>query len=385
MKIAFDAYPIASPQLSGVGMHAWQIARNLCAREDLSCELLLYDFLRRRGSAKILRERIPHTPIRQCNLLPYGIYVELWDFLPVLRPDLLFRTGADIYHFFNFVVPPRVKGYVVNTVHDLVYLTYPQTMQKANFRRLHKHLARSCQNSDIIIAVSENGKRELIELMGIDKAKIRVVSNGVDLGRFHSDIPPEEVVAFRQRHGLPADYFLYIGTLEPRKNIPNLLRAYAAGQPRFGGCKLVLAGAKGWEYKEIFKLVEELHLQNEVVFTGYLPSAELAYLYAGAQAFLFPSYYEGFGMPPLEAMACGVPVMTSNRSSLPEVVGDSGILVEPEDLGQMANAMERLLTDTELHQTCRERGIARAGQFTWERSADAVFQIYQELMGERKD
>ena len=385
MKIAFDAYPIASSQLSGVGMHAWQIAQRLCARGELSCELLLYDFLRRRGSAKLLRERIPNTPIRQCNLLPYGIYVELWDILPALRPDLLFHTGADIYHFFNFVVPPRVEGYVVNTVHDLVYVTYPQTMQKANYRRLHNHLARSCRDSDIIIAVSENGKRELIELMGIDQNKIRVVPNGVDLERFRPNIPPEEVAAFRQRHGLPADYFLYIGTLEPRKNIPNLLRAYAAGRPRFAGCKLVLAGAKGWEYKEIFSLVEELHLQNEVVFTGYLPSAELAYLYAGARAFLFPSFYEGFGMPPLEAMACGVPVMASNRSSLPEVVGDAGLLVEPEELEQMANAMERLLIDTELRQTCRERGIERAGRFTWERSADAVLQIYQKLTGERKD
>ena len=211
MKIAFDAYPIASPRLSGVGVHALSLASRLCQREELDCTLLLYDFLKRRGSEKVLQERIPNTKIVQNNWLPYGVYVELWNRFPKLSMNQLFGTKADINHFFNFVVPPRVSGTVINTVHDLVYLNYPETMEKRNYRRLKQHLKRSCHQADLIITVSETGKKELIEQMNLPKEKIRVVYNGVDLQRFR---PVKERVL-----GLPEHYFLYVGTLEPRKNL----------------------------------------------------------------------------------------------------------------------------------------------------------------------
>lgn len=371
VKIAFDAYPIAAPRLSGVGVHAMEIASRLCRRKELDCTLLLYDFLKRKGSGNILKERIPNTKVVQNNLLPYGLYVELWDRFPNLGLEQVFGVTADISHFFNFVIPPRPVGKVVNTVHDLVYLNFPETMEKRNYRRLCNHLKRSCQEADIVITVSHTIKQEIADQMGIPKEKIRVVYNGVDQKRFHPNAG--------RLASMPEHYFLYLGTLEPRKNLTGLLEAYQLGKKRFDGCKLVLGGAKGWEYNEIFQKVRELGLENDVVFPGYLPAERLPALYAGADAFVFPSFYEGFGIPPLEAMACGTPVITSCCSSLPEVAGDAAVLVNPYHREELAAAMERVLTDEILRKTCICRGLERVKKFTWEKAADDVFQIYKEL------
>ena len=154
---------------------------------------------------------------------------------------------------------------------------------------------------------------------------------------------------------------------------------YKIAKPNIGDCKLVLGGARGWEYTKIFETVTEYGLEQDVVFPGYLPAEDLPKLYSGAKAFVFPSLYEGFGIPPLEAMACGVPVITSDCSCLPEVTGSAAVLVNPKDSEQLADAMERILTDTDLRETCMRRGLERVKQFTWEQAADKVFEIYKEL------
>lgn len=370
MKIAFDAYPIASPKLSGVGVHALEIASRMCACAELDCVLLLYDFLKRRHSERILRERIPDTGILQNPFLPYGVYVELWNLVPQLGLKQVFGETADIYHFFNFVCPPNVPGKIINTVHDLVYLKFPETMEKRNFRRLKMHLKRSCDQSDLIITVSETVKRELTELLNLPEEKIRVVYNGVDGSRFRPDAG--------RLTGMPEHYFLSLGTLEPRKNLLGLLEAYRIAKPDVGDCKLVIGGAKGWEYTVLFEKVKEYGLESDVIFPGYLPADDLPKLYAGAQAFVFPSLYEGFGIPPLEAMSCGVPVIASDCSCIPEITGDAALLVTPKNAEELAGAMKRMLTDTELRNRCVARGLERAKQFTWERAAKRVLEIYQE-------
>lgn len=371
LKIAFDAYPIASPRLSGVGVHAMELTSRLCQKEELDCTLLLYDFLKRRGSEAILRERIPETEIKQNNLLPYGIYVELWNVFPKLGLEQVFGTKSEITHFFNFVVPPKGTGKIVNTVHDLVCLNFPETMEKRNYRRLQMHLNRSCQDADVIITVSETIKQELIDQMNLPKEKIRVVYNGVDQARFHP-------VAERLQ-GLPDHYFLYLGTLEPRKNLLGLLEGYRIAKPHIGDCKLVIGGAKGWEYSAIFETVKTYGLEQDVVFPGYLPFEDLPKLYSGAQAFVFPSFYEGFGIPPLEAMACGVPVITSDCSCLPEITGEAAIHVNPKDGEALGSAMEQILTDSALRNTCITGGLEHVKQFTWDKAADKVLEIYKEL------
>ena len=371
IKIAFDAYPIAAHRLSGIGTHARELTQRLCQRPELDCTLLLYDFLNRRGSRKLLQERIPNAKIVQNPWLPYGVYVELWPHFPWLGWEQVFGIKADISHFFNFIIPPKATGRVINTVHDLVHLNYPETMEKSNLRRLSRNLNRSCRDADLIVTVSWAVRQEMIEKLGLPGDKIRVVPNGVDLTRFC----PEGT----RLSQLPEHYFLYLGTLEPRKNLIGLLHAYKIGKSRFDDCKLVLGGAKGWEYDAIFDQVKQLGLEEDVIFPGYLPYEHLPALYRGAQAFLFPSFYEGFGIPPLEAMACGVPVITSDCAALTEVTENAAVHIDPNQPEALADAMERILTDSELRTLSIARGLERAKAFTWDRAAEKTAQIYREL------
>ena len=180
------------------------------------------------------------------------------------------------------------------------------------------------------------------------------------------------------RYGLtPGRYLLYLGVLEPRKNVPHLLDAYARIAARFPDVPLVIAGKKGWFYEAIFEKVKALKLEAQVRFPGYVPDADLPRLYGGARAFVYPSRYEGFGLPVLEAMQCGVPTITSNVSSMPEVAGEAALLVSPDDCGGLADAMTRLLTDDALAQDLSRRGLAQARQFTWERCARETRAVYQ--------
>ena len=246
-----------------------------------------------------------------------------------------------------------------------------------------------CQRADVILTVSEFSRQEIHHYLGIPLEKIHVVYNGVDPEQYHPDYREGRIQEVKAKYNIPGSYILYLGTLEPRKNIETLIRAYqrllTAGPSRFGQPpsafpKLVLAGKKGWLYDSIFQLVKEFHLENQVIFTGYVDESDAAPLLCGARMFVFPSLYEGFGIPPLEAMACGTPVIVSDCASLPEVVGDAGLLVPPTDIEKLAESMNRLLKDDQLHAALREVGLKRAGQFTWKASAKKLVQIYR-MMG----
>ena len=379
MKVAFDAYPIAGEKLSGIGYHALHLTKILCEKyRDIDPVLLLYDFLKRHKSNQVLQDRLGFDKILERNCLPFGIYVELWKTLPALTLDRLFCVEADIYHFFNFVVPPLKKGKVVNTVHDLVYYYYPETMEKRNYRRLKNHLQDSVKRSDIILTVSNAVKREIVQELDVPADQVRVVHNGVDYDRFSKEIPSCEIERFKAENHLPKHYFLYLGTLEPRKNVPLIIKAFAMGKDKMDGCKLVIAGHKGCEFTEIFELVKQYKLEKDIVFPGYV--SDIPKIMKGAEGFVFPSLYEGFGMPPLEAMAAGVPVITSDIPSLSEVVGDAAIKIGVQEAEALSEAMLTLLTDSALRQQLIIKGTERAKSFTWEQSADMIYQIYRELI-----
>lgn len=379
MKVAFDAYPIAGEKLSGIGYHALHLTKILCEKyHDIDPVLLLYDFLKRHKSNQVLQDRLGFDKIRERNCLPFGIYVELWKLLPALTLDRLFSVEADIYHFFNFVVPPLKKGKIVNTVHDLVYYYYPETMEKLNYRRLRNHLEDSVKRSDIVLTVSNAVKKEIEQELQIPPEQVRVVHNGVDYNRFAKEVPKVELTRFKAENHLPEHYFLYLGTLEPRKNVPLIIKAFAMGKDKMDGCKLVIAGHKGWEFAEIFDLVKHNKLENDIVFPGYV--THIPKIMKGAEGFVFPSLYEGFGMPALEAMAAGVPVITSDIPSLSEVVGGAAIKVGVQEAEELSKAMLALLTDSALRQQLISKGKKRAREFTWEKSADIIHQIYRELI-----
>jgi len=205
---------------------------------------------------------------------------------------------------------------------------------------------------------------------------------GVDLQKFHPCTEPERIPEVKASLGIEGDYFLYLGTIEPRKNLERLITAYSALVKKLGASspKLVLAGGKGWLYDGIFARVERLGLQDKVIFTKYVPSEDMNPLMCGALAFVFPSLYEGFGMPPLEAMACGVPVLASGEASLPEVTGDCAVVCDAYSAKSIAQGLYRLCTDEKLRKELSAKGLERAKMFTWERSAEMLYDIYAELM-----
>ncbi len=301
-----------------------------------------------------------------------------WEQL--LAPLLIRRIHADVFHGVLNVLPIVCPTPGVVTVHDLAFIRFPQTFRAYNRTYLDFATRLSVRHAARILAVSEHTKREVVGLLGVPAERVVVTPNAV---RAHFRPPaPSALAAFRAAKGLPERFVLYVGTLEPRKNLTTLLEAYAEVARRHD-VPLLVGGGKGWLYDAVFQRLDELGLRERVRFVGYIEEEELPLWYAAATVFVFPSIYEGFGMPPLEAMACGTPVITSNSSSLPEVVGDAGLLVSPHDPGGFAAAIERVLTDAALHHELRVRGLARAQIFDWRVTAERTLAAYEAAAGGR--
>jgi glycosyltransferase involved in cell wall biosynthesis len=299
-----------------------------------------------------------------------------WEMLQV-PPDLLFVP--------SHVLPLVTPRLTVVTVHDLGYHYFPRAhtlFQNLYLRWSTRYNARTATR---VLADSEATRHDLVRHYGTDPDKVHVVYPGRN-EELAPITDPEILAGVRGRYGLRQDYFLYVGTLQPRKNLVRLVRAYAGllGAPEWGAGalvappQLVLAGRKGWLYESILAEVRRLGLTGHVAFTGYVPDADLAPLLSGARAFLFPSLYEGFGFPVLEAMACGTPVACSNVSSLPEVAGNAALQVDPTDVDGLTEAMARLLGDEGLRQTLVERGFRQIQHFSWQRCAREVMQVFEE-------
>lgn len=295
-----------------------------------------------------------------------------------------FRRERDVTHFCNYVIPFGVKGKKIVTVHDLAFREYPETVRGRTMLMLKRNLKRSIRQADAIVTDSEFTKSEILRYYDVREESLHVVPCGVDMTQYHSDYSREQIECAKKRYNIEGCYFLYLGTLEPRKNLRGLLLAYKkfyetrkeTGKeiPR-----LVLAGGKGWMYADIFQTAEEISLRDHVIFTGYVHEEDKAPLMCGAAMFCFPSFYEGFGMPPLEAMACGTPVLTSDNSSLAEVTGDAAVHVDPYDLEQMAEKMAELCDDSELRQECRERGVKQAAKYSWESAVEKLERVYESI------
>jgi glycosyltransferase involved in cell wall biosynthesis len=314
-----------------------------------------------------LQGRTPWLPLRRPSQRI------LWEH--AVFPFLLWKDRVDLLHAPMNVAPWWTPCPVVVTIVDLAYMRYPYVHPRGRRLYLTAFTRLTVRRARAVIAISDYTREEVVRLLGVPRERIHVTHLGVD-GDFRP-LPPDQVEAFRRQRGLPERYLLYLGNLEPRKNLPRLVQAYA----RTGlDIPLVLAGAKGWSYSELFRTVESLDLAGQVLFPGFVPREELPLWYNGATAFLYPSLYEGFGLPPLEAMACGTPVLVSNTSSLPEVVGEAGILVPPDDVEAMAGALQRLVQDTGLRARLRQQGLERTRLFTWERMAQQTVALYQRVL-----
>lgn len=287
------------------------------------------------------------------------------------------RERLDLWHGPVNVLPLALPCPGVVTVHDVAFLALPEAFQPFKRRYLAASTRASCQRAERVIAVSRHTKAELVARLGIPETKIEVIHNGVT-AEFR-ELDAGAVTRFRQEQRLPEQSIVFVGTLEPRKNLAGLLRAFARISTETDAT-LVVIGGRGWLYDETLALVSQLGLDGRVRFEGHVDSCELPLWYNAARVVVYPSLYEGFGLPPLEALACGAAVLTSNSSALPEVVGDAALTVDVRDDGELADALLRLLHDEQLRAVLRGRGPRQAARFSWDRTADATRQVYEQVL-----
>ncbi len=381
MNIAFDAVPLISDRMTGIG---WCEAGQTTAMARLFPDnKYSYNFFSRKDDHIKLERIAPFAGDSiSTNLVHFSgyIYRAASTFIPVPY-SRFFGKNSDITHFFNYIVPPGVHGKTVVTVHDMVYKAFPETVRARTKYMLNSGLKSSMKRADMIVTDSEFSRSEILKYFPQHEKKLRVVPCGVDLNKFRPCSEPERIPAVKKSLDIEGEYFLYLGTIEPRKNLERLISAYHIFSQRTGSDtpKLVLAGGKGWLYDSIFRKVTDLGLSDKVLFTKYVPSEDMNPLMCGALAFVFPSIYEGFGMPPLEAMACGVPVLASDAASLPEVTGDCAVICDAYSEESIAEGLDKLWNDSELRSDLSIRGRDRAAEFSWDKSAEILYNVYKEL------
>lgn len=379
MNIQFDALPLISDRMTGIG---WCEAGQTTAMARMHPEdNFMYNFFSRKDDHIKLERLAPFLADIKPNIAHFSIlvYRTLSTFIP-LPYCLFFGKNADVTHFFNYIAPPFVHGKTVITVHDMVYKAFPETVKWRTKLMLDMGLKQSIRRADIIVTDSEFSKSEIVKYFPHHRKKIRVVPCGVDLQKFRPCEDSEKMRQVKKSLGISGEYFLYLGTIEPRKNLERLIMAYYVLAKKLKNPpKLVLAGGKGWLYDSIFRRVKELKLTKQVIFTEYVPSEDITALMCGALAFVFPSIYEGFGMPPLEAMACGVPVLCSDCASLPEVVGDCAVVCDAYSVKSIAKGLYKLYSDEKLRKDLSVKGLQRARLFSWEKSAEKLYNIYKEI------
>ncbi len=296
-----------------------------------------------------------------------------------ILPVLAARLRLDLIHGFVHTLPLPIRMPGVVTVHDLSFMRYPQAFRPANRFYLRHMAALSCRRARHIIAVSQATRRDIQRYFHIPAERISVIYNGVDA--VYRPLPPGDVAAYARQAGWPRRFILTVGTLEPRKNHLGLLDAYARyRQMSDDPLPLLIGGGKGWYYDTIFARVQELSLDRYVHFLGFVPLDMLPWLYNSATLFVYPSLYEGFGLPLAEAMACGVPCITSTRSSLPEVAGDAALCVAPDRPDELATAMHAVLGSPAKQAAMRQAGLSHSAQFRWHSTADATVQVYHHVL-----
>jgi len=370
MKVCVDIQSTIARQ-AGVGRYAARLAGTLPAlsAED-ELQFFCFDF-RGRG----MPAAAGGAPVRRIRWCPGRLASLAWKTIG-WPPFDAFAGPADVYHFPNFILPPLRKGRSAVTIHDLAFMRFPESIEEKNLRHLSARIRDTVQRADAIITVSEFSAQEICDLLHADRSRVFPIHHGID-GRFRAP-PAEDMAKHRRELGRDRPYLLTLGTLEPRKNIAFLIEVFEA-LTDFDG-QLVIAGMPGWKYEPILRRMESSSRKRDIVYLRYVDEAHLPALYAGAEVFVLPSLYEGFGFPPLEAMACGTPVVCSGGGSLPEVVSDAGEIVRDYDVEHWAARIRTVLTDTERRAALVEAGTRRARSFTWEEAARKTWQVYRSLV-----
>lgn len=368
VRIAIDARKLRD---YGIGTYVRNLLRHL-SRIDQTTEYVLLCRGADCAAVEQLGDNFRAVPE---SARPYSIREQL------RIPLDLRREGIDLFHAPHYVLPPLIPCKSVVTIHDCIHLRFPQYLpNRLAYAYARSSLWIATHRSNRVLTVSEASKRDILRYFSIPENKIDVIYNAID-ERYGEAPSPDEVLRVRERYQLNDPFVLYAGNIKPHKNLERLIEAF--NTLRRGGLdtvKLVIIGDEISKYAALRRAVHKYKLHKHVRFFGFVPDKTLAVLYRLASVFVFPSLYEGFGLPPLEAMASGTPVITSNVSSLPEVVGDAALLIDPYEPDAIAEAMRRVLTEPALREDLRQRGLQRVKEFSWDRSVRRVHEIYQEVL-----
>ena len=365
MILGYDATTLVG-RISGVGYYTQRLLQSLSAGaggKDIDRVLVLSN----RDVAVAENERVripkgPQFPIR-------SVWMQLH------LPLLLRRLRPDLVHYTNYLAPVVGDAPYVVSFHDMTLLLFPH-LHTAKKRLLTASLIpRVARRASLILAPSEASRRDVIRLLGVDPARVRMIPYAAPDDFRPAAAGPEALAEY----GVAPPYLLYVGTLEPRKNLPRTLRAFARVAASHPDARLVLVGQRGWDYEDVLREAQTPALRDRVLMLGYVREEHLPLLYTHATAFVYPSLYEGFGFPVVEAMACGTPVLTSRSSSLSEIAEGAALVVDPEDEAALAEGMDGLLGDAALRADLRTRGLARVACYSWERTARETVVAYREV------
>lgn len=366
MKIAIDVRE-ADGEKTGKGFFAFGLVTHLLAQDQQNHYLLYTD------KAHVPFELPANAEVVSIQKEGLSWHQQVLRHLKQVRPDLYLAPTSYIVPAF---APKWLKVFVV--VHDLVAFMFPKHHAKKAVLIERMTLRRALRKASKVFVVSENTQNDLLKIFKFPKSlTVEVPCAPHDI--YNHEIDAKTSAKVRKKYGLPEKFILGVGTLEPRKNFPALIKAFVGVKRKFSDYKLVIVGKQGWKYRELQKAVRQFGLGEDVIFTGYMKDEDLHHTYNLAEVFVFPSLYEGFGIPPLEAMASGCPVVASNTSSLPEVVGEAGLLIEPTNSHKIADAIISLIENQQLRNMLLERGFHHAKKFSWDDSARIVLEEFTKM------
>lgn len=382
MKIAFDVQLFLKGEKTGIAWCADNLIKEIINNNEDEFQLNYFETKHAKQKLKQLDAyRKDNCTDNACRYFSDIMYKLMWNIIPISY-SLFFGKKSKITQFFNYSVPPGVSGKKVTIIYDMAYKAIPETVREKTRRWLELTVVKSCRRADKIITISEFSKSEIIKYLHVDDTKIVVMPMGVNTSIYHNNYTEEEKNIIKEKYKIDGEYILYLGTLEPRKNIERIIEAYCLFIHRIHNepiPKLVLAGKKGWLYDSIFERVKQLGIEENVIFTGYVLENEGPILMSGAKCFVFPSLYEGFGMPVIEAMSCGTPVITSNTTSLDEISGEAALKVDPLNVTEIAEALEQIIYSQEEYIKYQLLGLEHAKKYTWKKAAEILRSVYREL------
>ncbi|MDO8668027.1 MAG: glycosyltransferase family 1 protein [bacterium] len=399
MKIGIDIRTLMDARYSGVSEYTYSLIKEILKLDNNNEYRFFYNSF---GDCP----NIPEFKEKNVELVKYNYPNKVLNYLFFKffnLPEIDKGLGVDIFFMphINFIGLSGTAKRLI-TVHDLSFLKYPEFFSwRKNFWHRMVNVRKLVKRFDAVVAVSENTKRDLIELCGVDENRIKVIYAGVgeeyrkifnfQFSIFNENFKSQflnlntderKLLEIKQKYNLPDKFILYLGTVEPRKNVEGIIRAYnelRIMNYELREYKLVIAGGKGWKSKKIYQERESSEYKDDIKFLDYVDSEDKVYLYNLASVFIYPSFYEGFGLPPLEAFASGLPVVTSYASSLSEVAGDAALMVDPYNISDLARALKEILTDENLRNKLIERGLEQAKKFSWRKTADEYLEVLKNL------